>query len=88
MAKLKKDVANHLSGMNRLAESTGPEYLKSLINLYEKCTNILDQHAPIQEKMITIRNNTPWNNSDIKEAKTAKRRAEKKWRKTRSYVDF
>ena len=88
MAKLKKDVANHLSGMNRLAESTGPEYLKSLINLYEKCTNILDQHAPIQEKMITIRNNTPWNNSDIKEAKTAKRRAEKKWRKTRSQVDF
>jgi exonuclease III len=87
ISKFKTDITNHLSPLNQSSQS-GLQYLYHLVDTYESCTSILDKHAPIQEKSITIRKATPWNNTDIKAAKTAKRRAEKKWRKTRSEIDF
>ena len=62
--------------------------LDHLIETYEDSKKILDKHAPESGKFITIRNPTPWNTEDIKSLKTAKRKAEKKWRKTRSQSDL
>ncbi len=48
---------------------------------------ILDVHAPLQTKVITVRDKTPWTNEDLKPWKTERRRLENKWRKTRLHVD-
>ena len=88
MAQFKTDLKNHLSAVDHCDPQGGPTYLDSLVRIYESCQDVLNKHAPMQKKEITTRNATPWNNSDIKEAKTAKRKAEKKWRKTRNQVDY
>ena len=88
LCNFKKDIADHLSAIDFLDEEQGPEYLKALIDIYESCVTILDKHAPIQERMVTMRKSTPWNSGDIKELKSAKRKAEKKWRKTKSEADY
>ena len=62
--------------------------LDNLINTYENAKSILDKHAPETTKVITIRDPTPWNTEDIKALKTAKRKAEKRWRKTNKTIDW
>ena len=42
----------------------------------------LDQHAPLRTRTVTVRSHSPWFTDDIKDAKRAQRRAERKWRKT------
>ena len=39
---------------------------------------ILDSHAPLQEKTVSVRPKIPWHNNEIVEARRKKRRAEKK----------
>jgi hypothetical protein len=87
MSEFKKDINEHLSVINHF-DTSGIQYLNALVNTFDSCTNILDKHAPLLEKVITLRRATPWNNADIKAAKTAKRRAEKRWRKTKTQFDF
>ena len=88
ITNFKKDLHDHLSNVNLSDPITVPKDLNSLIEIYDSCIDILNKHAPLQKKNITIRNATPWNNADIKTAKTAKRRAEKRWRKTKKHSDF
>jgi len=45
--------------------------------------NILDKHAPVVEKTITIRPNCKWFTNDICEAKHRRRKFEKLWRQTK-----
>ena len=49
--------------------------------------DILDHHAPIQIKIITVRPNTPWFTEEISQKKRERRRAEAKWRRTRLTID-
>ena len=44
---------------------------------------LLDRHAPLKTKTVTVRRQEPWYSEEIREAKRARRRAERKWRKTR-----
>ena len=88
MNSFKKDLNFHISKFNQINKHLGLPYLESLVNIYESCVNVLDKHAPIQERIITVRKPTPWNTVDIKAAKIAKRKAEKKWRKTKNCVDY
>ena len=65
----------------------------SLINTHRRLLatsrlDVLDQHAPEIVGNITIREPTPWTNADIKKPKIEKRKAEKKWKKTRSLLDL
>ena len=48
----------------------------------------LDRHAPIITKTVTKRPSVPWSNDDVKSAKKEKRRAERKWRRTKLHSDF
>ena len=88
LQELKKDIVEHFLAANNIMPQTGTRYLDALVNIYESVSDTLDKHAPLLEKTITLRKATPWSNADIKPAKTAKRRAEKKWRKTKSLTDF
>ena len=52
---------------------------------------MFNQHALLETKTVTLRKPTPFQNGDIKHFKTAKRKAERKWRKTgleRDWNDF
>ena len=45
--------------------------------------SILDEHAPLIQRRVTERPNTPWYNEQIRDAKRLRRRLENKWRDTK-----
>ena len=49
---------------------------------------LLDCHAPLKTKTVTVRPQVPWYSEEIREAKRARMCAERKWRKTRGAADF
>ena len=55
-----------------------------ITNYNTKLTNLMDKHAPTQTKTIRVMPNAPWYTNYIKTAKTLKRRAERKWIRTRT----
>ena len=64
-----------------------PSDVSQLVELYDRTlSSVLDKHAPLTVKTITVRNNSPWFNDEIKEAKRKRRKAERKWRKTKLQV--
>ena len=50
-------------------------------------TAALDRHAPLKSRVITIRPRAPWYTEEIAEAKKARRRAERRWRRTKESDD-
>ena len=44
---------------------------------------VIDRHAPLRERRVTDRPSAPWMCEEVKSAKADKRRAERRWRKTR-----
>ena len=65
-----------------------PSALDDLVECYNSSlTLVLDKHAPIREKEVILRPNAPWYTESILQAKHEKRRAERKWQKTRLEVD-
>ena len=60
-----------------------PDALTDLFSCYGlTMTNLLDKHAPLQKKTITVRPQVPRFNNEIKEAKRLLRRNERIWRRT------
>ena len=47
----------------------------------------MDKHAPLKTRSFVVRPKLPWFNGCIKEAKKAKKRAEKKWRSSKNEND-
>ena len=83
MDTFKKDIKKHLDKASQMEAN-----LDRLVELYNSTTMILDKHAPAEIKNIIIRKPTPWNNTDIKKLKTAKRKAEKRWRRSKLTKDY
>ena len=66
-----------------------PDDLDTLVNCYnETLRSVLDICAPVLTRDIIVRSRAPWFNEDIRKAKHARRRAEKKWRTTRLPADL
>ena len=62
--------------------------VNELIACYNQTlTSILDKHAPLMKKTITVRPRVPWFNATIKDAKKLRRKLERKWRKSGSTTD-
>ena len=62
--------------------------LPEQVDLYNSVLGaILDKMAPEITRVITRRDNVDWYNDDIRNAKQARRRAERKWRKSHLQVD-
>ncbi|XP_060563505.1 uncharacterized protein LOC132722906, partial [Ruditapes philippinarum] len=53
----------------------------------DSLTSILDKHAPIINKNITLRPACPWYTEQLHEAKHEKRKLERKWRETKLTID-
>ena len=51
-------------------------------------TSLLDKHAPMKEKVVVCRQRLPCFNSEIKCAIRTRRKAERKWRRTKSQQNF
>ena len=57
-----------------------PVVLTDLVSCYgSTTTSLLDKHAPLQKKTITVHPWVPWFNDEIKEAKRLRRRNERIW---------
>ena len=66
-----------------------PEALEDLAKCYNSTLkDILDKHAPLITRSIKERPRVPWFNEEIKMAKRERRKAEKKWRRTKLYTDL
>ena len=63
--------------------------LDDMVSGYDSSlSSILDKHAPLKTKTLVCRRRVPWFNSDIKSSIKAKRKAEKKWRSSKSQDDL
>ena len=60
--ELKKDIKQHLS--KRVFHCDRQVYLKNLAKLYKSSAEMLNQHAPLETKTVTLRKPTPFVNAD------------------------
>ena len=61
--------------------SDPPSDLDDLVQCYNTTlSDILEQHAPLQQKEILHRPHAPWYDNRIKDAKQERRRAERRWK--------
>lgn len=68
--------------------SSTTAYLNFLVNKYNSSTKALDKHAPEKVGNITVRKPNPWTNAEIKKLKAEKRKAEKKWKRSKNPTDY
>lgn len=74
---------NQLSRSLLHSENESCNSVDEFVNRFLKITkDTFDEVAPIQTRFVTHRPCTRWYNSDLREAKRAKRRAERRYRKT------
>ena len=74
-----------------------PEFIKDLTPIFKETDRplnelvhayntgieaVVDQHAPVERKSITLRPNAQWYSDELRQAKHARRRAEKVWQST------
>ena len=89
MTTFKLEIRNRFSEFADMEEKNrSEEDLKALTNAYMSTKDIIDKYAPEIERTVTLRKPTSWATADIKVAKTAKRRAEKRWRRTKNDTDY
>ncbi|CAB3993776.1 Hypothetical predicted protein [Paramuricea clavata] len=63
--------------------------LNDLVDCYNHTlSSSFDRHVHVNRKTVVKRPTVPWFNEEVKLAKRARRRAEKKWRRTKLYSDF
>jgi hypothetical protein len=69
-------------------EKNMTETIDELVNKYNTTLlKVVDDHAPVQHKTITLRPNAPWYTEELREAKHERRRRERLWRKSRLEID-
>ena len=44
--------------------------------------SLLDRHAPIKQRVVTVRSSAPWYSTEISQNKRIRRKIERKWRST------
>ena len=70
---------------NAFAVTSGTR-IASVDNYNSAIETIVNKHAPIVTRVITVRSRTPWHTEELSCAKRDLRRAERRWRKTRLTV--
>ena len=66
-----------------------PENLEDLVSCYSKTLQTaMDKQAPLQTWTVVSRPRVPWYNDEIRQAKRDRRKAEKKWRRTKLHSDL
>ena len=67
-------------------DTDDPDELAALFD--NTLRSLLDRHAPVKHKIITIRPCVPWMNDEIILAKRQRRKAERKWRASKAHIDL
>jgi hypothetical protein len=68
--------------------SSPRDNLEELVCQYNAVlTDVLDRHAPVQEKKIALKPESPWYTEVLRSEKRKRRKLERKWRKTGSPAD-
>ena len=70
------------------SESLSPEYLNNLVGVFNSSASVLDIHAPLTTREVTVRDRTPWTSDDIRSEKQKRRKLEKKWNKSKLQSDY
>ena len=66
-----------------------PDDVDHLAECYDATlASVINKHAPLKSKVIVERPRVPWFNDEIKEAKGKHRKAERKWRRSKSTIDL
>ena len=64
----------------------GSLYVSIYIYIYTTYDNelrsLLDRHAPIKQRVVTVRPSAPWYSTEIAQNKRIRRKLERKWRST------
>ena len=63
-------------------------FQSSVINMILFFSSILDKHAPLCKRVITIRPRAPWYSEEIKEQKVICRKLERRWRRSWLTSDY
>ena len=62
-----------------------PDDLDRLVKIYvDTLRGLVNKHAPVKNKTITVRPKVPWFSADLKKLKQARRKAERDWRQFRN----
>jgi len=82
------EVENLISDIEKSDSLSNPEgIVDNLVEKYNtKLSAIIDQHAPPQNKVISIRPNTKWYTDELRQAKRDRRKAERTMQKTKLTV--
>ena len=59
-----------------------------LCNYNAALSRMINRHAPLKEKTLRARPRVPWYNADIDNAKRIRRKAKRRWRKTKLLSDL
>ena len=73
---------------NDLSNNQGTDLDDLVRNYNNTLSKAIDCHAPLKTKKMVIRPAVPWYNDDINIAKRLRRKAERKWRRTKSVTDL
>ena len=74
--QLRKDIGDAFS------EFTCSDVESAVHNYNEVLQNIVDKHAPEKTRVVTIRPEAPWYNSNLADEKRLKRKYERKYNKS------
>ena len=73
--------SNCLNGANQIDPNNVDDFVCSY---NDRLSSLIDHHAPIKTKTITIRPNAPWYNNEITLAKRLRRKYEHKWLRSKT----
>ena len=74
--------------LSELISSSSDLDLDTFVDNYDTVLrNILDNHAPLKRRSITIRPSNPWYTPEIDTAKKLRKQLERRWRKTNLEID-
>ena len=79
----KEDMSTHLHEKNTISMDSIDCMVDSLKGTL---LTLADKHAPLNQRVITLRPNAPWFNAELADLKTKKRKAERFWQKTQLSV--
>ena len=71
-----------------IESSSSPQVLNNLVDTFNSSADVLDKHAPLITRQVTIRDPTPWTTHEIRPEKQKRRKLERKWKKTNLQVDY
>lgn len=80
----KRDIAS----LEILGNKTQCNDIEELVSGYtNELSSLIDKHAPLRTKTITLRPTCPWYTEELHEAKHLKRKLERRWQNTKLSVD-